>query len=73
MSDMTPEQAILHVAQQIAANAVREVQWEEYPEIGEYDWDRIVTELDRLVPESRFFDEAITVLERRAKIGGSDE
>ena len=71
---MTPEQAILHVAQQIAANAVRQVEWEDYPDIGAYDWDRIVAELQRLVPESRHFNEAITILEQRgAGIGGDDE
>ena len=70
---MKLEQAILHVAQQIAANLVRDIQWEDYPEIGEYDWDRINVEIQRLVPDSRFFNEAITLLEQRGAGNGDND
>ena len=70
---MKVEQAILHVAQQIAANLVRDIQWENYPEIGEYDWDRINVEIQRLVPDSRFFNEAITLLEQRGAGNGDND
>jgi hypothetical protein len=60
-------EAIGIVAQQIAANAVRDVEWEDYPNIGEYDWIWITELLEVLVPEAHAIDEAFTLLEQRAE------
>jgi hypothetical protein len=51
VSDATTEQAIRTVAAQAAAFAVRhQIDWDEYPDIGEHDWARVLTELDRSTP-----------------------
>jgi len=63
---MNVDQAIDIVAQQLVANAAREIEWEDIPDIGEYDWSRVETECLRLTPEPDGFDEAITMLEERA-------
>jgi hypothetical protein len=63
---MRPESATIHVAQHMLANAAREMQWEDMPYIGESDWYRVVKHLERLAPETLYFNEALTVLEERA-------
>lgn len=63
---MTPEQAIHIVAMQLVANAAREIQWEDSPEVGEHDWRRIAEDCMDLTPEPERFDDAVTLLEARA-------
>ena len=54
------------VARQLLANAARDIEWEDIPDIGEYDWLRIEDRLIELAPEPEGFDEAITTLEDTA-------
>jgi hypothetical protein len=64
--------AIKIVARQVLADVAEYAaeQWEEYPEIGEHDWDAVVTEVVRLAPvdaTSTDFVEAYSLLESRAE------
>jgi hypothetical protein len=63
--------AIKIVARQVLADLAEYAaeQWENYPEIGEHDWDAVVTEVVRLAPldaTSAGFVEAYSLLESRA-------
>ncbi len=64
---MTPETAIKIVAANILANAAADVEWENTPDVGEYDWERIVLRLSAMAPHPFGFNEAITLLEARAE------
>jgi hypothetical protein len=64
---MNPERATVIVAAQILANAAREVEWEDSPDIGENDWMTITKILEGMAPEPKGFNEAYGVLETRAK------
>lgn len=64
---MNAESAAIHVATQLIANAARDIEWEDTPEIGEADWLRIQHHIERLAPETRFWNEAIIILEERAE------
>ncbi len=54
------------VARQLLAKAAREIEWEDIPDIGEYDWLKIEERLLELAPEPEGFDDAITLLEDMA-------
>ena len=69
---MTIDLAIRIVAAQLLANAARELEWEDTPDIGEYDWEAVVIECKRLTPEQDNFNEAITLLETRAAAVGEE-
>ena len=71
---MTPEQAIEIVATDIVAGIrnEQEPQWEDYPDIGEYDWERIdarVHELLQTPPKyvRSQFEAAYAALKERAQ------
>jgi hypothetical protein len=63
---MTTEQAFKIVAKQLMANVVREIQWEDIPDVGEQDFLWLMEVLLELAPEQDKFNEAITLLESRA-------
>lgn len=50
---MTPEEAIKVVARYAAAQMMAEVaeNWDGYPDIGEFDWERVVHAADELADE----------------------
>ena len=54
------------VARQILAKAARELEWENMPDIGEYDWLRVEDRCAELAPEPDGFNKAIRLLEDRA-------
>lgn len=58
------------MARHLVANAIR-AEWDMYPEIGEYDWEKIVKEADRLAenfrPPLRSFHEAYQMLADQAR------
>ncbi len=62
---MTPEQAIHIVARQLIANAARDIEWEDIPDIGEQDFMWLLEVCLEVAPEPDGFDEAITLLEQR--------
>ncbi len=62
---MKPEEAIDIVAKQILASAALDIEWESYPDIGEFDWLAIEQRCSELAPEQDKFDEAITLIEGR--------
>ncbi len=66
MSDLTPEQAVDIVARQLLANEARDIEWADTPDIGEGDWIWVADVMVELAPDQDNFDEAITLLERRA-------
>ena len=68
----TPARAIKAVARELVALAVERYArdgWEDFPEIGENDWDRVVEKAQKLAPWPRPTDfiEAYGVLEARAE------
>ncbi len=63
---MNTEQAIQIVAKQLAANAVRDIEWEEMPDIGEQDFMWLMEVLVEMNPDQSEFNEAIGLLEKRA-------
>lgn len=72
-SDQTSE-ALEVVAKWVAAGALRgmiEPEWENYPEIGEHDWDAIQCWLEShaasIDPERMEYSRAYTVLTKRAE------
>lgn len=44
------DRAVDLVVRHATATAVTDVEWEDYPEIGEHDWQAVLTRLDRLHP-----------------------
>lgn len=69
---MTPEQAIDLVALDvIAGGACDRVAegWENYPDLGEHDWQRVAEAVERLAPDPdpTLLDEAYALLEGRAE------
>jgi hypothetical protein len=53
MSEMSPARAIEIVARQVIHNATSDwgrCDWEDYPEIGEDDWFKILKEIADLAP-----------------------
>jgi hypothetical protein len=59
--------ALERLAQQVVYNAVQDVEWESYPEIGEHDWERVCERLGRMARPVNILDyrEAYALLERR--------
>ena len=55
------------VARQLLANTAGELSWEDMPDVGEYDWLRIVERCKELAPEPDGFDAAIKALEDSAQ------
>ena len=71
---MNVEQAIEVVAQQAIQEAVRywlEDGWENMPDIGQYDYERVAKRAKAMCPDAKLgdFDTALTVLEARAERG----
>ena len=66
---MTVERATDIVARQLMANAADEIQWEDMPDIGEFDFERIAVRIREIAEpwEVNDFDAAMTMLEERAK------
>jgi hypothetical protein len=48
---VTREDLLRVVAQQVVANAARAIDWQDYPDIGEYDWYAIQDMARELAPE----------------------
>lgn len=63
---MTPDEAVEVIARHILAQAAAEADWEDYPEIGQHDWDAIVRKVDQLAPIPARFGEALRILANRA-------
>ena len=61
------------VARQLLANAVNNLEWEDMPDIGEYDWLRIVERCRELAPAPDGFDDAVVMLEDSAQQWGEDD
>ncbi len=63
-----PSDAISIVVAEIVATLVEDACWEDYPEIGEYDWYRIVEhiELNYRHPDATEYEQAYGVLTKRA-------
>lgn len=52
----------------LAYYATEIADWEDFPEVGEHDWERVVEEMRRLAPfpEEGSFEWAYKILEERA-------
>lgn len=50
---MTVEEAIAIVAERAIWAATREIEWSDYGDIGELDWDEVLAEIDRCVGADR--------------------
>ena len=55
------------VARQLLANVAGELNWEDMPDVGEYDWLRIVERCKELAPKPDGFAAAIKLLEDSAQ------
>lgn len=64
---MTPEKAIEIVARQALAEAVEDLAWEDYPEIGEHDWERVLDAAADLAQYPVGYLAAYELLEARAE------
>ena len=64
---MDVAQAVSIVARQLISNAAEEIEWEDIPDIGFYDWESVRKEIERQTWGPSGFNEAITLLEKRAK------
>jgi hypothetical protein len=68
------DHAIKVVAREIVSKVSPD--WEDYPEIGEHDWERIVAEVKKLTkatePTLEEFTQAWVELSNRAEHGGTD-
>lgn len=69
---MSHDQDIQVVAAMVAANAILSApEWENYPDIGEYDWIHVLVELHRLAttiaPEPNTYKAAYEALSVRAE------
>jgi hypothetical protein len=69
--EMSVEEAIDVVVQHARAAALEDaLAWEDYPEIGEFDWDEIIGRASSPYPEHEKFLEAYKLLAARAtKLG----
>ena len=63
------DQALITVAMHAAATAVRDLKWEDYPDVGEYDWNAVRRLLKDLhpFPPAALFDAAYGYLETRTR------
>ena len=69
---MTPARALRVVAKEAIARGVegvREDGWEDFPEIGEHDWEAVCDLMERLTPrpDHQEFADAYHLLEARAE------
>ena len=66
---MTVERATDIVARQFMANVADHIEWEDIPNIGEFDYERIVERIREIAQPwiVNDFDAAITMLEKRAE------
>lgn len=67
---MRPRKAIRIVARHAIANAAAiDIDWEDYPELGERDWEAVEAEINRLTPTPDLdrFDKAYELLAARAE------
>ena len=60
-------QAVSIVARQLISNAAEEIDWEDIPEIGFYDWESVRKEIGRQARGPAGFSEAMALLEKRAE------
>ena len=70
MSDqMTTEEAIAIVSERAIWAAAQELNWADYSDVGEHDWDRVLEEIDRRVEEGdlELYDAAYAHLVARAE------
>lgn len=72
MVTMSLTEARVIVAKQMIARAVRKFMergWEDFPELGEYDWDEVVLVSDHLsdFPSYDDYTEAYRLLSERAR------
>jgi len=69
---LAAKQAITTIAKQAIYLATRgeddgvDVAWENYPEIGDNDWQAVLEEVDRLAPPPDGFAAAYALIEARA-------
>lgn len=74
---MTLDEAVAIIAQDILAHAAEGTQgWENYPDIGEDDWERVMIKVDQLAtpwPDRVAFLEAHEFMENRAKFDSQRE
>ena len=66
---MTTEEAIAIVAERALWAAAQEIEWADYGDIGEHDWDRVLEEIDRRseAPNLDLYQEAYDHLAARAE------
>lgn len=69
MMALNTDAAIDVVARHAIAAIVLQISWEDYPEIGEHDWDRLIEHLDAIAPfpEEELFETALLHLGERAE------
>lgn len=69
---MTPEEAVAIVAERAIWAATREIEWSDYGDIGEQDWQRVVDEIDQRVNPAALdlYRSAYDVLAARATTEG---
>ena len=63
------DQALITVAKHAAATAVRTLEWDDYPDVGEYDWNAVRGLLEDLhpFPPAELFEAAHDYLEARTR------
>lgn len=81
--DMSVRRAITVVASHLLADALdaaisfENIGWEDYPEVGENDFGKVVVRAgkiaDRLRPSEDDYEEAYAVLADRAEVGVGDD
>lgn len=66
---MRSKKAIRIIARHAISNAAgMDIDWEDYPELGERDWEAVKAEINRLtpIPDLDRFDKAYEALSARA-------
>ena len=68
MSDLTLHEAVEIIARSILSLAADDTQWKDFPDFGQYDFERIVATAKQLAPPwPDRFDEAYELLASRAE------
>ena len=72
--DSLVEIATIVVARQVLQFGLDQVEWEDFPDIGEHDWERVMARAKDLAeaPERDEFDRAYALLKERAEHGGGE-
>lgn len=70
---MDVNQARAAVARQIVHNALDSIEWENYPEIGEYDWNEVLRICRLQAPGDHAFAAAYAWLAERANHSGKGD